>query len=87
MLVLNNSRIPGLAAKAASDLRRIGWPVAGTGNLTGRLSVTTVFYAPGQEAAARRLIARNGDIARMLPRPPGLPGSGLTLVVTRYYPH
>jgi hypothetical protein len=87
LLVLNDSRIPGLAARAAADFHAAGWPIAGTGNYAGQLPRTTVFYPPGERAAARLLVSRFPAITRMLPRFRGLPGSGLTVVVTRYYRH
>lgn len=85
LLVLNNSRINGLAADAAADFRAGGWTVRGTGNFRGRVAMTTVYYEPGQEATARRLMREFGKIRRMSPRFDGLPGSGLTVVVTRDY--
>jgi hypothetical protein len=81
--VLNNSRIDGLAARAAARFEAAGWPVAGTGNYRGRLSVTTVYHPPGQEAAAREFAARFPGVARVLPRTETLPGRGLTVVLTR----
>jgi hypothetical protein len=87
LLVLNDSRIAGLAARAARDFHAAGWPIAGTGNYAGQVPRTTVFYAPGQRAAARLLMSRFPAITRLLPRFRGLPGSGLTVVVTRYYRH
>lgn len=83
--VLNNSRITGLAARAADQLRAAGWPVAMIGDFTGRLPSPTVYYDPGQEAVARALAAAFPKVERVLPRFPGLPGSGLTLVVTRQW--
>lgn len=83
--VLNNSRYAGLAAKAAAQLRAGGWPVAAVGNFTGRIAEPTVYYAPGEEAAAKALAAQFPRIARVHPRFPGLPGTGLTLVVTRQW--
>ena len=80
--VLNNSRLSGLAKRAAARYRAGGWPVPVTGNFTGRLRVTTVYFAPGQQAAAARF-ARQFGVARVLPRFPGLPGRGLTVVLTR----
>ena len=85
LLVLNNSRIDGLATRAADDFRAGGWPVRGTGNFRGRVAMTTVYYEPGQEASARRLMREFGKIRRMAPRFAGLPGHGLTVVVTRDY--
>jgi hypothetical protein len=81
--VLNNSRIDGLAARAAARFSAAGWPVAATGNYRGRLTATTLFYGPGQEPAARAFAARFPGVARVQPRTAGLPGSGLTVVLTR----
>ena len=80
--VLNNSRFTGLARRAAARYRAGGWLVAVTGNFTGRLRATTVYFAPGQQGSATRF-ARQFGVARVLPRFPGLPGSGLTVVLTR----
>jgi len=85
--VLNNSRRQGLAAHVATQVRAAGWPVRRTGNFTGRIAETTLYYAPGQRAAARDLAAAMSQIRRVLPRFAGLPGSGLTLVVTRDWPN
>jgi hypothetical protein len=88
LTVLNNSRINGLAKKAAADFAAAGWTVASTGNLSGRLALTTVYYPAGQRAAAEELRARFPAIRDMAPRYAGLPGEGtLTVVVTRDYPH
>ena len=81
--VLNNSRISHLAARVAADLRAHGWPVRKTGNFTGRVRATTVYYAPGQRAAAVALSRVFHQVRRVAPRFAGLPGHGLTLVVTR----
>ncbi len=83
--VLNNSRTTGLAARAAATFRDGGWPVAETGNFTGRIRATTVYYAPGQQASARAFADRFPGIERVLPRFDGLPGSGLTVVLTREF--
>lgn len=85
--VLNNSRINGLAKKAAGDFAAGGWPIAGTGNLSGRLPRTTVYYADGQRPAAEALRRQFPAITDMAPRYAGLPStSPLTVVVTRDYP-
>ena len=81
--VLNNSRISHLAARVAADLAARGWPVRKTGNFTGRIRSTTVYYDKGQRAAAQRLAHEFSQIRRVEPRFAGLPGRGLTLVVTR----
>lgn len=83
--VLNNSRYTGLADRAARRFRAEGWPVKETGNFRGRIRATTVYYAPGQERSAREFARRFAGIERVLPRFEGLPGSGLTVVLTRDY--
>jgi hypothetical protein len=83
LLVLNNSRIPGLAESAARHFEAGGWPVRETGNLRGRIRATTVYYPPGEQQAAQELASRFPGIVRVLPRLSNLPGSGLTVVVTR----
>jgi hypothetical protein len=81
--VLNNSRTTGLADRAAASFRDGGWPVAETGNFTGRIQATTVYFAPGQEESARAFADRFPGVERVLPRFDGLPGTGLTVVLTR----
>jgi hypothetical protein len=84
--VLNNSTRSGLAHRAADQVAAQGWPIAKVGNFTGRIRVSTLYYAPGQLASAQRLAASMPAIQRVLPRFSGLPTSGLTLVVTREWP-
>lgn len=83
VLVLNNSRIDGLAERTAQRLEAGGWPVRDIGSLRGRIRATTVYYDAGQREAARELARRFPWVQRVLPRLAGLPGTGLTLVVTR----
>lgn len=86
LTVLNNSRIDGLATRAARDFTAGGWRVAATGNLRGRTPRTTVYYDPGQQQAAAALRKQFPKVLDALPRPAGLPGGGtLTVVVTRDY--
>jgi hypothetical protein len=86
LTVLNNSRIDGLAARAAHDFETAGYRIAATGNLRGRTPRTTVYYDPGRHADAAALRRRFPKIAQALPRYAGLPGEGtLTVVVTRDY--
>jgi len=86
LTVLNHSRISGLAAKAADDFRDGGWEVVEVGNTRLSVAETTVFFEPGQEASAAALLAQFPAVRRSAPRPAGLPGRGLTVVVTREYP-
>ena len=84
--VLNNSRRTGLAHRAAAQVAGGGWPIKDIGNFTGRIPVSTVYYAPGQARVARALARQFPAVQRVLARFEGLPGSGLTLVVTREWP-
>jgi hypothetical protein len=81
--VLNNSRRAGLGHDVAAELRAKGWPIAKVGNFRGRIAMTTVYYAAGQLPQARELAREFPQVRRVEPRFAGLPGQGLTLVVTR----
>jgi len=83
VLVLNNSRIEGLAERSAAYFEREGWPVREIGSSRGRIRATTIYYPPGQEAVAQEFARRFPGIKRVLPRLENLPGTGLTVVVTR----
>jgi hypothetical protein len=85
LLVLNDSRIPHLAALAAAAFRRAGWPIRAIGNLPARTPQTTVYYGPGALAAAQRLQRSFPAVTAALPRPPGFPLLPLIVVVTRYW--
>ena len=84
--VLNNSRITGLAADGAERFSAGGWPVAAVGNFRGRIPVTTVYYDPGLETAAREFAGSFSGIVRVRPRFEGLPARGVVVVLTRDFP-
>ena len=86
LTVLNHSRRTRLAARAADQFRDKGWTVVFVGNTRYDVTVTTVYYEPGQEAAAATIRREFPAVQRALPRPAGLDGDGLTVVVTREYP-
>lgn len=80
--VLNNSKVHHLAERGAATFRAGGWPVPATGNYSGgTIATSTVYYAPGQRPSAERFGKQFG--VRVLPRFSGLPGHGLTVVLTR----
>jgi hypothetical protein len=84
--VLNNSRITGLAARAAAEVHAKGWRIEAVGNLQGLVPETTVYYAPGERSAAVHLKHEFASIARIEPAAAGhitTHGHDLTLVVTR----
>ncbi|WP_017625981.1 LytR C-terminal domain-containing protein, partial [Nocardiopsis chromatogenes] len=56
--VLNGTSVPGLANEVSTGLTTRGFQPAGTGNPTGQVPPeTTVYYGPGQEAAAKAVAA------------------------------
>ena len=86
--IYNNSTIQGLAARAAEDFRRAGWPVEEVGNYPGGIIPTsTVYFRPGtnEEAAARAL----GEQFRLRvePRFDGIQdaSAGIIVIVTNDY--
>lgn len=86
LVVLNNSRIHGLAVTGANDFRGGGWTVLSTGNYHGRLPESTVYYSPGNKAAAETLARQFPSITAVEPKPAGLTGGGpLTVVLTRNF--
>ena len=82
--VLNDSRISGLAHRAADQFSAAGWDVAVIGNFSGGRDVpaTTIFFPDGAQAAAQRLAVRFG-VDRVLPAPPYLSASHLSVVLAR----
>jgi hypothetical protein len=80
-IVLNETTQTGLAAEVAQHLRSLGWTVTGVGNWRGNISTTTVYYSPGQLAAARRL-AYDLGVSRLRPAVPGMLDNHLTVVLT-----
>lgn len=85
--VLNNSTVSGLAHEVARQVVAKGWPIDVIGNFRGRIAESTLYYAAGQRDVAALLARAMPQIRRVLPRFAGLPGDGLTLVVTRDWPH
>jgi hypothetical protein len=86
--VLNNSKIKGLAATAADDLRADGWQVTEVGNYSAtNVPETTVYFRPGtaEEAAARALAAEFG--LTVAPRMDTLADqpAGVIVIVTSSY--
>jgi hypothetical protein len=86
--VYNNSTISGLAARAAEDFRRAGWPIDVIDNYPhGIIPTTTVYFRPGtnEEASAQALGQQFG--IRVNPRFEGLKEAspGLIVIVTNDY--
>jgi cytoskeletal protein RodZ len=86
VVVLNNSRITGLAAQVASELRAKGWQINSVGNQQAVIPETTLYYGDGKRAAALHLAKQFTQIRRVRSATAaGISGYGsnLTLVVTR----
>lgn len=66
VVVLNNTRIDGLAAQTAQHLEQLGWHVRATGNFQGLIPRDTVYFPAGLRRQARRL-AKVLDNPRVLP--------------------
>ena len=80
VVVLNETRIRGLAAQVANDLRAKGWTVTGVGNWQGAVPETTVYYPAGQRSRALRLAADVG-VTRVRPVVQHMLPNRLTLVL------
>lgn len=86
--VYNNSKIKGLAHRAAEDFRAAGYEVPEVGNYArGVVPTTTVYFRPGTgERAAAEEAAEHFD-ARVRPRFEGIDDSspGLIAIITNDY--
>jgi uncharacterized iron-regulated membrane protein len=88
VVVLNNSGIAGLAAKAVSRLTQAGWRATDGGNFDGPIISTAVYYDPSvnnSHADADALQAQFPAIQRVKQKFGGLPGGTLILIVTSDY--
>jgi hypothetical protein len=86
VVVLNNSMITGLAAQVASEVRAKGWHIKSVGNQRTVISESTLYFAPGEHAAAMHLAKQFPQIRRVRSAASaGITsyGANLTLVVTR----
>ena len=86
--IYNNSKIQGLAARAAGDFREAGWTVSEIGGYPGAVIPTsTVYYRPGTgEQAAAQEIGRAFGL-RVEPRFSGIQSAtpGVIVIVTKEY--
>lgn len=86
VVVLNQSGRSGLAGSVATNLRDAGWTVPAVGNFRGVVPATTVYYPPGEDAAALAVASDLAAPPRVRPRFGNLSTSRLTVVVTTSYP-
>ncbi|MER5784025.1 LCP family protein [Streptomyces mobaraensis] len=70
--VRNGTNVPGLAAKAAGELRAAGFTVTGTGDAPSRERKTVVTYGPGLQDRARTVADRFPDAELRSASTPGI---------------
>jgi len=81
--VLNNSRLTGLAHRVAGEIADRGWKIGVIGNLQGAIPETTIYFSPGEKAAAKHLAREFSAVRRIEPNSAaGLTQVGITLVLT-----
>jgi hypothetical protein len=79
--VFNQTTVTGLAASFAAVLDGDGWNVAGVANWRGFVPENTVYYWPGNQAAANRLSSDYGEIGRVWPATSPMPRDGLVVIL------
>ncbi|MFN2518125.1 MAG: LytR C-terminal domain-containing protein [Jatrophihabitantaceae bacterium] len=88
LVVLNNTRVAGLAVQAKARFEAGGWTVTSTGNLTDDILSTSAYFdpaVPGAEAGARALQAQFPTIKRVVPKFAQLPPGPIVVVLTPDY--
>jgi hypothetical protein len=88
LIVLNNSTVTGLAARAAQQFEQGGWTVTNYDNLQNDIISTCAYYdpsAPDARAAAKALQRQFPGIDRVKPKFPELPSGPIVVVLTGDY--
>jgi hypothetical protein len=79
--VFNQTPITGLAAETGANLEASGWNIVGVDNWVGTVPEDTVYFYPGDRAAAERLSRDFPDIARVWPASAPMPEGALTVIL------
>jgi hypothetical protein len=79
--VFNQTTVTGLAAETAADLEADGWNVVGVDNWIGTVPQDTVYFYPGDRAAADRLSHDFPGISRVWPASAPMPQGALTVIL------
>jgi hypothetical protein len=85
--VLNATKRSGLAAGAASKLRSAGWTIRATGNYTGAVSGTTIFYGKGSLQATAQAVADDLGSPAAVQESADFGSSRVTAVLGADYPN
>jgi hypothetical protein len=79
--VFNQTTVTGLAAATAGQLEADGWNVVGVDNWVGVVPEDTVYFYPGDRAAADRLTKDIPSISRVWPASAPMPQGALTVIL------
>jgi hypothetical protein len=79
--VFNQTTITGLAAETATSFESAGWNVVGVDNWIGRVPSDTVYFYPGDRAAAERLSKDFPEFSRVWPASAPMPSGALTVIL------
>jgi hypothetical protein len=79
--VFNQTTVTGLAAATAAELETDGWNVVGVDNWIGTVPQDTVYFYPGDRAAADRLSRDFPAISRVWPASAPMPQGALTVIL------
>ena len=79
--VFNQTTISGLAAEIGSAMDSAGWNIVGVDNWIGHVPSDTVYFYPGDRAAADRLSKDFPEIARVWPASAPMPAGALTVIL------
>ena len=79
--VFNQTKVTGLAGATAGQLEADGWNVVGVDNWVGTVPEDTVYYYPGERAAAERLVEDIPSIRRVWPASAPMPQGALTVIL------
>ena len=79
--VFNQTTITGLAAETATSFESAGWNVVGVDNWIGRVPSDTVYFYPGDRAAAERLSKDFPEFSRVWPASAPMPAGALTVIL------
>jgi hypothetical protein len=88
LIVLNDTTITGLAARAAQRFESGGWTVSLLGNLQNDILSTAAYYdptVPNAKRTARALQRQYPTIKRVVPRFSQLPSGPIVVVLTPDY--
>jgi hypothetical protein len=79
--VFNQTSVPGLAAETAAQFEADGWNIVGVDNWVGTVPEDTVYFYPGDRAAADRLSQSFPAIGRVWPASAPMPQGALTVIL------